>query len=105
MFNAQCSIPNLERRTLNRGLSPLLCFIRLLMDEVERAELDILPEEGHLYGPGGAVSLFGDDDLGFGVPLRIRGAGLSGLIVAGPIQEDHDIRVLLNGPGFPKEIG
>src|SRR5574337_1024421 len=91
-----------QRSTLNCGPSHLLCFIRLLMDEVKGTKLDVLPEEGHLYSPGRAVPLFGDYDLGLGVPLRILSPGLSDLIVAGPVQKDHDIRVLLNGPGFPE---
>src|SRR5207245_165365 len=53
-------------------------------------------QENELDALGGAIALFGDDDLSLGALLR----GLLGLVEVWPVDEDDHVSVLLDGARF-----
>src|SRR5258706_367927 len=58
----------------------------------QRLEARALAQEGEIHAAGRSVSLLGDDDLRFTVPLL----GI-GLVDLGPVDEEDHVRVLLDG--------
>src|SRR5262245_39508349 len=66
-----------------------------LRDIAQRLEAGALAQEREVHGAGWAVSLFGDDDLRLSIPL-----GGIGLVDLGAVDEEHQVRVLLDRAGL-----
>ena len=59
-------------------------------------EAHVLLEEAELHGPGGAVALLGDDDLGGVLVGGVR------VVVLVPVEHHDDVRVLFYRPALAK---
>src|ERR671910_2122101 len=65
----------------------------------EVLEACVFLDERELHGPGRAVALFADDDLGD--PFDpLLGLAVLGPVLLGPEDEHHDVGVLLQRPRF-----
>ena len=69
------------------------------MGGVEVFEAGVVGYVGKVDGAGGAVSLFGDDDLGFAFEVFVFA-----VVVLLAVDEADDVGVLLDGAGFA-EVG
>lgn len=76
------------------GEPGLLQIVSLLVD-LDVVEVDILGGESQVHGTGGAVALFGDDDLGLVLFFRL-------VIDPRAVQEEDEIRILLYRARVPK---
>src|SRR3990172_7884337 len=68
----------------------------LVVAPLEVLETSVLLDEGHFDGPGGPVSLLSDDEL------RDPPVVGSGVVLFLAIDEDHDVRVLLERTRLPQ---